>query len=104
MIINGLSWRVRFVSPAHPMLLTPSYTYALGVCDKPTQTIYINETIPNWKIKKVIAHELTHAYVFSYCNNISYEEEERLADFVSSHGQSIIKNTKKIYNKKKGII
>lgn len=103
MIINGLSWAVRFVSPTHPILLTPSHTYALGVCDKLTQTIYISETIPNWKMKKVISHELTHAYVFSYNKNISYEEEERLADFVSSYAQNIVNRTKKIYNKKKGL-
>lgn len=104
MIINGLSWRVRFVSPTHPMLLTPSHTYALGVCDKLTQTIYINETIPNWKLKKVISHELTHAFVFSYNEDFSYEDEERVADFISLYAQNIVNKTRKIYNKKKGTI
>lgn len=103
MIINGLSWRVRFVSPTHPMLLTPSHTYALGVCDKPTQTIYINETIPNWKVRKVIIHELTHAFVFSYGESFSYEDEERVADFVSNYAQNIVSKSKKIYNKKRGL-
>jgi hypothetical protein len=36
MIINGVRWRVRLVSPAHPLLLTPWRTHSLGVCDKVT--------------------------------------------------------------------
>jgi hypothetical protein len=36
MIINGVAWRVKLVSPAHPLLITPWQTHALGVCDKVT--------------------------------------------------------------------
>jgi hypothetical protein len=36
MIINGVGWRVRMVSPSHPFLITPWKTHALGVCDKTT--------------------------------------------------------------------
>lgn len=96
MRINGLSWRVRFVSPTHPMLLTPSLTCALGVCDKPTQTIYVNETLSQRKMKKVLIHELTHAFVFSYGESFLYDDEERLADFVSKYAQKIIKKTESI--------
>lgn len=96
MRINGLSWKVRFVPPTHPMLLTPSLTYALGVCDKPTQTIYINETLSQRKMKKVLIHELTHAFVFSYGEIFSYDDEERLADFVSKYAQKIIKKSQSI--------
>lgn len=95
MIINGLSWRVRFVSPTHPMLLMPKLTYALGVCDKPTQTIYINETLSYRKTKEVLIHELTHAFVFSYSESFSYDEEERIADFVSKYAEKIIRKSKK---------
>ena len=45
MIINGIRWIVRLVTPSHPMLLTPRNTHALGACDKATQTIYIDETL-----------------------------------------------------------
>lgn len=96
MRINGLSWRVQFVSPTHPMLLTPSLTYALGVCDKPTQTIYVNETLSQRKMKKVLIHELTHAFVFSYGESFLYNDEERLADFVSKYAQKIIKKMESI--------
>lgn len=98
MIINGVRWRVRLVSPAHPMLLTPHNTHALGVCDKVTQTIYIDKTLNSAMIKKVIIHEIVHAIMFSYKINLSYEEEELIANFVSEYGDEILRNTKIIYN------
>lgn len=51
MIINGISWRVRKVSPTNPFLLTPYDTYALGSCDKPSHTIYINNTLTDNKLE-----------------------------------------------------
>ena len=98
MIINGVSWRIRLVSPAHPMLLTPHNTHALGVCDKITQTIYIDKTLNSYMIKKVISHEIVHAIMFSYKIDLSYEEEELIANFVSEYGDEILRHTKIIYN------
>ena len=43
--INVLSWRIFLVSSNHPMLLTPSGNFSIGVCDKKTQKIYINENL-----------------------------------------------------------
>lgn len=98
MRINGISWRVRMVSPAHPMLLTPQLTHALGVCDKATQTIYIDKTLSPARVKKVISHEIVHAVMFSYGIDLSYEEEELVADFVSEYGDEVLRHTKVIYN------
>ena len=98
MIINGISWRVRLVSPAHPLLLTPWKTHALGVCDKTTQTIYIDKTLSSHKIKEVLCHELVHAFMFSYGVDLSYEEEEMVAEIMAEYGDDIIKKTNIIYN------
>lgn len=98
MIINGVRWRVRLVSPAHPLLLTPWKTHALGVCDKITQTICIDETLPSWKLKEVLCHEIVHAFMFSYMIDLSYSEEELVAELMSQYGEKILEVTNVIYD------
>ena len=98
MIINGVRWRVRLVSPAHPLLLTPWKTHALGVCDKVTQTICVDKTLSSQLLKEVLCHELVHAFMFSYAVDLSYEEEEMVAEIMSRYGEDIIQKTNAIYN------
>ena len=83
MIINGVRWGVRLVAPAHPMLLTPWRTHALGVCDKVTQTIYIDKTLSKRQLRETLCHEIVHACMFSYGIDLSYDEEEMVAELVS---------------------
>ena len=98
MIINGVRWVVRLVSPAHPMLLTPHQTHALGVCDKTTQTICIDETLSPQKIKEVLCHEIVHAFMFSYMVDLTYDEEELVAELMTEYGEDILKKTNAVYN------
>ena len=98
MIINGVRWRVRLVSPAHPMLLTPHKTHALGVCDKVTQTICIDETLSPQQLKEVLCHEIVHAFMFSYAVDLTYDEEEMVAEIMTEYGDDILAETNAIYN------
>ena len=98
MIVNGVRWRVHLVSPAHPMLLTPWKTHALGVCDKVTQTICIDNTLSPRTLKEVLCHELVHAFMFSYNIDLSYDEEELVAELMSEYGEDILKLTNAIYD------
>ena len=98
MIINGVRWWVRLVSPAHPMLLTPWKTHALGVCDKITQTICVDKTLSPHLLKEVLCHELVHAFMFSYAIDLSYNEEEMVAELMAEYGEDIIKKTNVIYD------
>lgn len=98
MIVNGVRWRVRMVSPAHPFLLTPWRTHALGVCDKTTRTIYIDKTLSPRKIKEVLCHEIVHAFMFSHAIEMTYDEEEMVAELIAAYGDDIIKQTDIIYN------
>lgn len=98
MIINGVRWRVRLVSPAHPLLLTPWKTHALGVCDKVTQTICVDETLSPQLLKEVLCHEIVHAFMFSYMIDLSYSEEELVAELMSQYGEDILETTNIIYD------
>lgn len=98
MIINGVRWRVRLVSPAHPLLLTPWLTHALGVCDKVTQTICVDKTLSPQLLKEVLCHEIVHAFMYSYMIDLSYSEEELVAELMSKYGEDILEQTDAIYN------
>ena len=95
--INNRNWRILLVSSNHPMLMRPSGIYTLGSCDDPTSTIYINENVSNKKLKKVLAHELTHAAIFSYDISLKPEEEELIADLVGTYVEEIINNTNLLF-------
>ena len=64
--INGEGWRVLLVSANHPELRRNDGTYSIGVCNDNHKSIYIYEFLEPNMMKKVLAHELTHAAMFSY--------------------------------------
>ena len=80
------------------MLLTPHQTHALGVCDKTTQTICIDETLSPQKIKEVLCHEIVHAFMFSYMVDLTYDEEELVAELMTQYGKDILQKTNAVYD------
>ena len=98
---NGEAWRVCLVSPNHPQLQRDNGTWSIGVCNDILKTIYISEDLDNFMIKKVLSHELTHAAMFSYNVELSYEQEELLADLVATYGQEIVCKTNLFFRRLK---
>lgn len=70
-----------------------------GACVDDTKKIYINNKLSLEKIKKVLCHEITHAAMFSYDIQLTYDQEELLADLLATYGQKIIDITNKIFSK-----
>lgn len=97
--INNITWYIKLVSSNHPKLQRRDGTYALGACDNLTHTIYISEQVPDYKIKKVLCHEITHAAMFSYHVELGIEQEELVADLIATYGQEIINVTNKIFSR-----
>lgn len=100
--INGIDWGIKLVSPNHPKLKRNDGSFALGACDNITKLIYISEIVPEYKIKKVLCHEITHSAMFSYGINLTIDQEELLADLIATYGEEIILITNKIFQKIKG--
>lgn len=73
-LINNIYWKLAFVSPDFPLLQRESGDYSIGACDNLTRTIYINETLRDKLLKKVLCHEITHAAMFSYNVNLTIEQ------------------------------
>lgn len=98
-LINNVYWKLEFVSPDFPLLMRPNGEYSVGACDNLTRTIYINNTLHGSFLKKVLCHQITHAAMFSYNIVLSIEQEELIADLISTYGEEIIYTTNKIFIK-----
>lgn len=98
-IINNVSWKISIVPKNFPLLKRPSGEYAIGACDNLTRTIYINNNLQKNLLKKVLCHEITHAAMFSYNVNLSFDQQELVADLISTYGDEIIFITNKIFSK-----
>lgn len=102
-LINNVYWKLSVVPEDFPLLRKPEGSYAIGACDSLTRTIYINQNIHGDLLKKVLCHEITHAAMFSYNVDLSIDQEELVADLISTYGDEIIFITNKIFLKLKNI-
>lgn len=96
-LINNIYWKLAFVEPNYPLLMRYDGNYSIGACDNLTRTIYINNTLTGGLLKKVLCHQLTHAAMFSYGVALSLEQQELVADLISTYGDEIIYITNKIF-------
>ena len=97
--INGETWYIEFVRASHPMLRRSDGTWTIGSCDDPHKTIYIYHGLKKYLLKKVLCHEITHAAMYSYNVNLSLEQEELLADLLSTYGEEIIEIANRVFAK-----
>lgn len=102
-LINNIYWKLAFVPPNFPLLQRLNGEYSIGACDNLTRTIYLNETLQGPLLQKVLCHEITHAAMFSYNVNLSIQQQELIADLISTYGDEIIYITNKIFNKLQNI-
>lgn len=99
--INGEHWRVVLCSVHHPMLIRSDGSLSIGACDDASKTIYLNQNLKGDLLKKVLCHELTHAAMFSYNVELTLEQEEMLAELITTYGEEIIDITNTIFYKLK---
>ena len=98
-VINNVFWKLAFVDPHFPLLQRINGEYTIGACDNLTRTIYINQNLQGDLLRKVLCHEITHAAMFSYNIDLSIEQQELIADLISTYGDEVIYITNKIFSK-----
>ena len=82
--INGLDWRIMLTSSNHPQLMRPNGSFTLGCCNNKNKTIYIVEGLNRTYFKKVLCHELVHAFLFeSGLGGESWANNEELVDWIA---------------------
>lgn len=87
MRINGINWKVKFTDRVDDLYLD-GYV-RLGITDRNTNTIYLDKNLEGDMLKKVLLHELTHAWLFSYGYDLEVGDEEFLCSFVDTHTEKI---------------
>lgn len=97
--INGISWRIKFVSPYDANLYRSDGSLTVGMCDNNDRIIYISLAIGGYFLKKVLCHELVHASMYSYGIYLTEQQEELVADLLSTYGEEIIEKTNLIFSK-----
>lgn len=88
--VNGVYWKVVFVNPSSDDLKRDDGSITLGVCDNNVKCIYMSSALKNELFVKVLIHELTHAWIFSYGIYLTLEQEEFVCEFVSNYGRNIL--------------
>lgn len=84
-IINGVKWSVKLVSPFHTKLFQKNGSQSVGVCDNYTKTIYISWDLNRTMVYRVLKHELVHAILFSYDVKMDLDAEEHLAEWIEEN-------------------
>lgn len=77
-------------------------SWTVGACDDESKAIYINEDLDSDFMKKVLCHEITHAAMFSYNIDLTWEQEELLADLIATYGQEIVYMTNLLFCRLQG--
>lgn len=87
MIVNGLNWKVVFTNDPKDLIVDGSIR--LGVTDKNSLTVFLSDTLTGDMLEKVLLHELTHVWLFSYGYDLDRETEELISTFVGEHGREL---------------
>ena len=95
--INDINWSIKFVRPNHFTLQRNDGSFSVGCCNNDTKTIYLNNNLKGVFLKKVLAHEITHAAMFSYNIYLPLDLEEYVADIIATYGEDIIILTNLIF-------
>lgn len=96
-LINGISWKIVFTNNFDELTKMDG-TVTLGITDLDKRTIFLFSLLKGRMLRKVLIHELTHAFMFSYDFYLSIEEEEFICSFLSSYGDEIINDADCLIN------
>ena len=88
--INGIYWEVVFVNSDSQYLQRSDGSVTIGMTDGNSHTVYLNRHLRGRLLDKVLAHELTHVFCFSYDVYMNIEQEEFMADWISNYGRDLV--------------
>lgn len=96
-IINGMRWSLLAVDPSHTALQMPDGKQAFGCCDNFTHIIYFSTALSKKNLKKVLKHEITHAFLYSHEILLSPKEEETVVEIITNYSNQINKIANRAY-------
>lgn len=97
--INKFTYEVKFEGDGENVYLKEDSNGRMvaGLCQFFKNTIYIHKDLLVDRMRCVIIHELTHAYIEAYgLYHTSCEDDEGMCDFMGAYGRDIIKEADRI--------
>lgn len=86
--IHNDLWKVKLTDGRKKKMTPDKDHYNLGLTEYSKLLINIRTGLPASVARSTVIHELTHAFLFSYANEV--EGEEQMCDFFGVHGDEII--------------
>lgn len=94
--INNINWNIVRVNPLNENLFNNDGTLTIGMTDTYLKTIFINNKLKGQLLRKVLIHELVHAWIFSYGFILTRQQEEFMCDFIASNSDDILNKADEI--------
>lgn len=88
--INGIQWDIVWVNPNSDNLRRSDGSITVGMTDWNTKCVYLSKSLKGAFLRKVLAHELVHCFCFSYNIEMDIDEEEFMADWISTYGTELV--------------
>lgn len=88
--INGIQWDIVWVKPNSDKLRRSDNSLTVGMTDWGDRCVYMSDRLRGGFMRKVLAHELVHCFMFSFSIHIPIQEEEFIADWVATYGTDLI--------------
>lgn len=93
--IGDSIWMIRYVGNLDVHLFRSDGSLTIGSTDGHRKIIYISDLLRGKRLKRVMTHEICHAFCFEFGYELDMMEEERLCDFVSLYCDDIVSS---VYN------
>ena len=97
--VNGVKWKIAYVRSDHPIFKREDGSYTIGVCSNNEKCVFLNENLRGGMLKKVIIHEVSHAFMFEYHIDLTIEQEEVICDLIATYGEDIISVSSDIFGR-----
>ena len=89
-VINGIEWEIVFVKPSSDELRRSDFSLTVGMTDGNKKCIFLSSALKGLFLRRVLAHELCHAFCMSYSIYMPIDEEEFMADWISTYGTELV--------------
>lgn len=96
--INDIEWNIVFTNNTEELQRSDG-SVTFGVTDVNLLEIFIWSSLRGRMLRKVMIHELSHAFIFSYGYFLTLEEEEFLCSFIDTYAEDIIEYTDNVLTK-----
>ena len=91
-IVNGIEWVIILTKDSENLKRSDG-TITLGVTDLNCKCVFLWAELEPYMLRKVLIHELSHVFIFSYGYSMTLDEEEFLCSFIDTYASDIINLT-----------